>query len=127
MVHHEGRNGKARGTSKREDTLDTIIRLEPLKPKEEDDDEGSDDCTMFELSYPKSREFYGADAAPMTLRLSTSSGKAEWSAEPQREDKRERAAELHKQGLTQKEIAEELGVSQPRVSQMVKEVGRKKY
>ena len=115
IIHHEGRSGKPRGTSKREDVLDTIIRLEAIK----DDDADNDDEVTFGLTFTKSREFYGADAAPLRLHLSTKLGVAEWTHETRRDHVHERAKKLHKDGFTQKEIAEELGLTQGRISQIL--------
>jgi putative DNA primase/helicase len=115
IIHHEGRSGKPRGTSKREDVLDTIIRLEAIK----DDDAVNDDEVTFGLTFTKTREFYGAEAAPLRLHLSTKLGTANWTHELQRDHVHEHAKKLQKDGLTQKEIAKELGLTQGRVSQIL--------
>jgi len=51
LVHHEGKSGKPRGTSKREDPLDTMIGLRKLP------EESNDDASVFELTFSKSRDF----------------------------------------------------------------------
>jgi len=117
IVHHEGRNNKQRGTSKREDVLDTILRLEAVS----DEDGASEDRVTFELTFTKTREFYGADAAPMILHLSTQTGTARWTHEMKRDKTRDRVLELRKQGMKQKQIGDELGLSQERVSQLLKQ------
>jgi putative DNA primase/helicase len=53
FVVHEGRNNKPRGTSKREDVLDTMIGLRPQP------NEGDDDCTTIKLEFTKHRGFFG--------------------------------------------------------------------
>jgi putative DNA primase/helicase len=114
IVHHEGRSGLPRGTSKREDLLDTIVKLKERKGL------AGDNESAFEVSFTKTREFFGADARPSLLRLTTQSGKAQWSHESMPDPVGERVAELKGQGLTQKEIAEEVGLSQSQVSRILK-------
>jgi putative DNA primase/helicase len=73
IVHHEGRSKQPRGTSKREDIMDTIVRIKEL----ERDEDG--DKSTYELSFTKSREFYGAAKAPLILQLTTSEQQSQWS------------------------------------------------
>src|SRR5262249_21762965 len=81
LIDHEGHSAPhSRGTSKREDTMDTILRLKELT-----DQGGDDEHSSYELSFPKSREFHGPAKAPLILRLSTASGTAEWSYERKRD------------------------------------------
>jgi putative DNA primase/helicase len=115
FIAHEGAtgSGRPRGSSKREDVLDTMIGLT------EDKDSSSKGESVFELKFTKSRSFYGENAAQRTIRLSTESGSAEWSSEVVK-SQADRAKELKEKGYTQKQIAEELGVSQPCVSKWLK-------
>jgi len=54
LCHHEGRNtGYQRGTSKREDALDSMIGLKKR------DGLDTEDTSAFELKFTKAREFYG--------------------------------------------------------------------
>lgn len=118
IVHHEGKTKKQRGTSKREDVLDTIVSLEEVK-----DDMGSnEEQVTFELKFTKTREFYGAEAAPLLLRLSTKSGTAEWSFETKRDHVRDKIVELNKGGMKQKDIAKAVGLTQPQVSRILQKV-----
>jgi putative DNA primase/helicase len=116
FIHHEGRKTKSqRGTTKREDVLDTILRLEQLK----DEDATGDEVVKFELTFTKCREFHGVDAESLIVHLSTKSGVAEWTYETKRCHVRERAEELQGEGFTQTEIAEQLNLTQGRVSQIL--------
>jgi putative DNA primase/helicase len=119
IIHHEGRSGHARGTSKREDVLDTIMRLEG------DDDQAKPHESVFKLSFKKARDFYGEDTAPLLLRFSTASGVAVWSHQTVKDNMQERVAGLLAQGMKQAEIAKELDVSKPRISQIVKKLDAK--
>jgi putative DNA primase/helicase len=120
LIHHQGKNKTPRGTSKKEDVLDTVIAL-----KLKEDDEASDTHSTFQLTFTKKREFYGADAAPLLLHLSTASGTAEWRHETERDQQRDWAEALRQQGKTQQEIATEMDISQQRVSQLLKDKKRK--
>jgi putative DNA primase/helicase len=120
LVHHEGKSGHQRGTTKREDVLDTIIRLKE-REQAEGDDEG-----LFELRFEKTRGFYGIDTAPLIVRLATKSGTAEWTRETVKDHIRDRVRELSQQDLPQKEIAKELGLTQGRVSQILSEIRAEK-
>jgi putative DNA primase/helicase len=116
IIHHEGRSKQPRGTSKREDIMDTIIRLKELER-----DEVLDKST-YELTFTKTREFYGADKAPLILQLTTSEQQSQWSYQLARDDMRDQVSRLQASGLTQKDIARELELSQPRISQILREL-----
>jgi len=116
LIHHDGKSGSQRGTSKREDVLDTVIQL-----KKRQNDTPQRPFESFDLIFTKSRDFYGEDAEPMVLTLSTNSGKVEWEYTKARHDLSERIKEMEQQKkFTQREIADELGISQGRVSQIKK-------
>ncbi len=63
VMHHSGKSGQQRGTSKREDVMDTIIKLkkEPEACTETE--------SVFDLTFEKSRDFYGKDAEQLRLRF----------------------------------------------------------
>jgi putative DNA primase/helicase len=118
-LHHQGRSGKPRGTSSREIVLDTRISLT------HDLERSTETETAFTLEFPKAREIYGADTAPMIAYLSTQSGQVEWRRESVRDDTRERVKELLAQGLKPAEVAKEMKLSRGRVSQIKKEIALK--
>ena len=65
FVHHTNKSGAQRGTSSREDLLDTVISLSrPL-------DYESGDGARFVLTFEKARGFYGSDADPLEVRYGT--------------------------------------------------------
>jgi putative DNA primase/helicase len=118
LVHHEGKaTGSQRGHSKREDAMDVIVRLQEQR------DQATDAESAFELSFPKCRDFHGADAKPMLLRLNTTSGAAVWTHEAI-EDSHTRVAALRAEGYTQAEIARRLNLSPSRVSRVVHDIER---
>jgi hypothetical protein len=55
FVHHTGKDGKQRGTSKREDILNTSIKL--CRPDDADPTDGA----VFEIHFEKARDLYGSD------------------------------------------------------------------
>ena len=58
LIHHGGKSGAQRGTSRKEDVLDTVVSLR--KPPDHQADQGA----RFEIHFEKSRGFYGPEAAP---------------------------------------------------------------
>ncbi len=75
LVHHENKTGKPRGTSKREDVLDTMIGL-----RKQADDDGAADKSVFQLTFTKSRDFFGQDAEPLLIRLMIKEDRVEWNS-----------------------------------------------
>ncbi len=120
MIHHEGRSGKPRGTSKREDVMDTMIGLKMVE-REGDELDGE---SVFELQFTKHRDFFGAAAEPMLIRLSMRDGKVIWNHERVKDARREKALKLRQTGMKQKDIAKELKISEGRVSQVLKDADR---
>lgn len=116
VLHHSGKSGQQRGTSKREDVMDTIIKLKK-QPEACTETE-----SVFDLTFEKSRDFYGEAAESMRLRFSTEGDRAKWRAEPMRDVQAEKVREMMKAGMKQKDIAREMNVSPGRVSQIVKEM-----
>jgi putative DNA primase/helicase len=68
LVAHAGRNDNPRGTSKREDVLDTVIKL--MRPDDYEPNQGA----RFEVHLTKARGMIGDDAAPFEARLSVENG-----------------------------------------------------
>lgn len=116
VMHHSGKSGPQRGTSKREDVMDTIIKLKK-QPEACTETE-----SVIDLTFEKSRDFYGKDAEQLRLRFSTEDGWATWRSEPLRDVQADRVNDMRKAGWKQKDIARELKVSPSRISQIVKEM-----
>ncbi|MGB9349971.1 MAG: hypothetical protein WCB61_08755 [Pseudolabrys sp.] len=64
FIHHGGKSGQQRGTSRKDDVLDTVISLR--RPPDYSAEQG---C-RFELHFEKTRGFHGPDAEPFEARLS---------------------------------------------------------
>jgi hypothetical protein len=115
FVHHSGKSGAQRGTSKREDILDTVISLK--RPPDYNPDEGA----KFEVHFEKGRDLRGTDVEPIEARLVTSEdGMQSWTVGKLIETTFGRVVALSNDGLTSPEIGEELGLSRSSVSRYLK-------
>jgi hypothetical protein len=103
FIHHAGKGGAQRGTSKREDVLDVVLLLK--RPTNYEQSEG---CHV-EIHYEKARGLTGADVEPVEARLVTEpdeTRKWEWNvSENALPDIVKELAEL---GMERKEIIREL-------------------
>ena len=105
IVHHAGKGGDQRGTSRREDVLDTSIRLR--RPSDYVPTQGA----RFEVHVDKARGIYGAQAQPFEAKLEIVGEGAVWTVKEVEDVDRQRAQELLAAGLSLREVAEELGIS----------------
>lgn len=110
FIHHAGKDGNQRGTSKREDILDVVIELK--HPVDYDPDQGA----RFIVNFSKARHLTGRDTQPFEAGLGTEeNGMQIWKILPAAESTYHQVIELANLGLTQKEIAEELGINKSNV------------
>lgn len=106
LIHHAGKTGTQRGTSRKEDVLDTVIGLR--RPPDYSADQGA----RFEVYYEKSRGFYGANAEPFEAWLTGN----EWMVGPIKSgDDTDTIKILKAQGLSVRQIAERTGLSKSTV------------
>jgi putative DNA primase/helicase len=114
-VHHSGKGGQQRGTSRREDVLDTSIKLK--RPPGYSPEKGA----IFELHFEKSRGFTGEDAKPLEVSMEIDSGGRQvWSYRSLDASTYDRCCELANEGMKNQEIVGELGVNKSTVSRHVK-------
>ena len=118
-LHHHGRSGNPRGTSTREIVLDTRIKL--TWNAELTSDKETEKKSAFKVEFAKTREFFGAEAAPLIAYLSTQAGYVEWTYELVRDNTRDRVRELSRRGMKAVDIAKELDLSKARISQIMSE------
>jgi len=115
FVHHAGKGGQQRGTSRREDVLDTVLSLR--RPVDYCPDQGA----VFEVHFEKARGIYGDDVKPVEARLTTNeAGLITWATRTVEAGTFDRVVQLLNDGLRQQEIVAELGVNKSTVSRHAK-------
>lgn len=72
FIHHAGKSGAQRGTSKKEDALDAVILLK------QPDDYQAEQGARFEIKFDKSRHFSGDEARSFSVQLIEIEGKWRW-------------------------------------------------
>jgi putative DNA primase/helicase len=113
LIHHAGRGGNPRGTSKREDVLDTVIEL-----KRPDDYETSQGA-RFEIHLKKARHVFGRDATPFEAKLITGDdGSARWECLEIVDPDLEQVMAVMAEGNNIRETAEILGISKSQVQRL---------
>jgi ribosomal protein S25 len=116
FVHHTGKGGKQRGTSKREDVLDAVISLrrpEPYDPA---------DGAQFIVEFEKARHLKGDKAKAFEAKLGTDSKeRQEWTTTDIEQSTVDRVVALYREGVTKVyELAEELGVNKSAASRALR-------
>ena len=103
LVHHAGKGGQQRGTSRREDVLDTVIALR--HPCDYSPSEGA----RFNVHIEKARGAFGDDVKPFEVKLEVINGAATWSTRDLIDADLDRVIALAEDGLSVRDIAEETG------------------
>jgi putative DNA primase/helicase len=120
IIHHAGKGGQQRGTSRREDVLDTSISLRrPI-------DYAAEEGARFEVHIEKGRGILGDDAKPFEARLQDIDGKQAWTMRAIEDEKRALVAALLGDGLSVRGIARETGLTKSVVGRLRQEVETKK-
>jgi putative DNA primase/helicase len=117
FLHHAGKQGTQRGTSRREDVLDTVITLR--NPSDYRAEEG----LRVELHFEKCRSLTGDDVRSFEVRLETRTGNTEWTMRDVEDAKKARALELLDEGISYRDIAEEVKVGKSTVQRWAKARG----
>lgn len=115
FVHHSGKTGAQRGTSRREDLLDVVIALR--HPAEYDPKEGA----RFEIHFEKARHLFGADAEAFEAALDPEA-EGGWRVASIEGSVDLRIVEMLALGLSLTDIGRELGLHKSNVSRRVKEM-----
>lgn len=105
IVHHSGKGGQQRGTSRREDVLDTVVSLR--RPEGYEPTQGA----RFEVHFEKTRGFTGTDAAPFEASLlAREDGAITWETADLKQGDKTAAFEMFAAGQKPPEVVRELGV-----------------
>ena len=114
LFHHTGWNtDRGRGTSKREDILNTVVLLKHL----EDSGQGE---TRFEVRLTKKRGVHGRAATPIEAQFSIQDDKIHWTYTERADAEMEHVVSLKDDGLMQRQISKELGISVGKVNKLIK-------
>jgi AAA domain len=115
FIHHAGKNGEQRGTSKREDILDVVIELK--HPSDYEPDQGA----RFIVNFKKARHLLGDDAKSFDAQLQTDQkGNSVWTTCDAKESIHDRIIELAEFNMKKSEIANELGIDRTAVYRHLK-------
>lgn len=110
FVHHSGKGGTQRGTSKREDLLDTVIALR--RPADYKPAEGA----RFELHFEKARALYGENVSPIEAKLTDGEhGSQTWTTRTVEGIADAAMIELAELGLSLGDIGRELDLNKSTV------------
>jgi len=105
FVHHAGKNKSQRGTSRREDLLDTVITLK--HPADYDPSEG----LRCEVHFEKTRAMLGESARPFEVQLKIDpQDEPIWTVREIEDGRFRQASELFASGLSVRKVAKALGV-----------------
>jgi len=110
LIHHAGKGGAQRGTSKREDILDTVINLK--RPSDYEPEQGA----RFEVHFEKARGFAGPEAEAFEAAFAED----QWTRKDLGDTRSAVVLKLKGEGLTQREIANQTGIALATVNRILK-------
>ncbi|MDE5682124.1 MAG: AAA family ATPase [Mailhella sp.] len=116
LVHHAGKSGDQRGTSAREDIMDTVISLR--RPKVYNMAEGA----RFQIHLTKARSITGKDALPFEVHLKSENNILHWDIFEIQEAELEQLKKLLNEGYSIRECAEEMGLSKSTAHRLKKKL-----
>ena len=112
LIHHAGKSGDQRGTSAKEDIMDTVISLR--RPREYAMAEGA----RFEVHLTKARGILGDDAKPFEANLITEGNALHWQVREIEDVELEELKRLLGEGYSIRDCAEEMGKSKSAVHRL---------
>lgn len=116
LIHHSGKNGDQRGTSAREDIMDTVISLR--RPHEYKMSEGA----RFEVHLTKARNLSGEAAEPFEAFLKDDGEFLVWVVSKIEDVRLNELEALLKEGCTVREAAEEMGLPRSTIGRLKKQL-----
>lgn len=120
FLHHSGKTGDQLGSIRKETTLDTCIGLTPVSQEDAAAISELNGCqTVAKLEFTKSRSLYGSDAMPLLIGL----GEDGWHCVAAEDFIVQQIVEMSENGESQISIANQLGISQSKVSRTLSKHG----
>lgn len=116
LIHHAGKSGDQRGTSAREDIMDTVISLR--RPREYSMAEGA----RFEVHLTKARGILGDDAKPFEANLLTEGNALHWQVRELEDVELDELKRLLREGYSIRDCAEEMGKSKGAIQRLKKKL-----
>ncbi len=116
IVHHSGKNGDQRGTSAKEDIMDTVINLR--RPKNYQTEEGA----RFEVHLTKARGLSGSEARPFEAKLHDDGEALSWLVKDLEDRELDAVREMVDQGLSIRDIAKELDLPKSNVHRLKQKI-----
>ena len=118
LIHHAGKGGQQRGTSRREDVLDTVITMK--RPKGYKEQDGA----CLEFYFEKNRALYGDEVKPFEARLESNTNDDgieifKWTCKSLEDSTFDTVCGLSNEGLENWEISQELEIHKSTVSRYV--------
>ena len=121
IIHHAGKGGDQRGTSRREDVLDTSISLR--RPSDYVPTQGA----RFEVHIEKGRAIHGDAAKPFEAQLVRDTGGVPcWTTKTIEDSQKARVAALLDDDLSVRDIAEDTGIPKSTVHRLKKQIEAEK-
>ena len=118
IIHHSNKAKAQRGTSKREDVLDTVLNLRA--PSDYEPSEGA----RFEVHFEKARGLSGTEAvSPFEAKLEMRDGAAVWTMRDIEDARLTDIQELKSDGRSVRQIAQELNISKSAVQRALSKAG----
>ena len=116
LVHHAGKSGDQRGTSAREDIMDTVISLR--RPTTYSVAEGA----RFEVHLTKARGIVGEDAMPFEVHLRSEGNQLIWDVNELVNVQAEQLKQLLAEGFSIRDCADEMGLTKSVVHRLKKKL-----
>jgi putative DNA primase/helicase len=118
LIHHAGKRGQQRGTSRHEDAVDTVIGLR--RPSDYQPAQGA----RFEVHLEKARGVVGAEAEPFAAALvKDEDGGLTWEITDLGDAQDSRVKELLREGKSIRKVAKETGISSSSVHRVSQKMG----
>lgn len=118
FLHHSGKSGDQRGTSRREDILNSVISLR--QPPDYKPENGA----LFEVRFEKGREVFGEAAKAFQAQLISTDEQSIWTVRDSEGATHERVVNLRDLGMKPEEIAQELSIGKSTVYRHLQESRR---